>query len=116
MGDKVDPKTLRKDPRASCAWKVRVVNAQKQQFSAKTLNISLGGVMIEVGAPFEVGENLYLEIYALHQGKKMTFVVVGLITYAVLGKGSMHNIGLKFATDTSKFRNFLRDYVSDKLI
>ena len=116
MGEWVDPKSRRKDPRAPCSWKVRIVNAEKKQFMAKTINVSLGGVMLETDSPFSVGANLYMEILAVHLTKKLNIVVVGVVTYAALGKGGVHQTGLKFATDTSKFRNFLREYVADKAI
>ncbi|MBV1882390.1 MAG: PilZ domain-containing protein [Pseudomonadales bacterium] len=116
MSKDADPRSRRKDPRASCSWKVRVVNAQKKQFKGKVVNVSLGGVMLETDSAFSIGENLYMEIQATHQNKNQVIVVVGEVTYAALGKGGHHQIGLKFATDTSKFRNFLREYVADKAI
>jgi len=116
MSEAGDPRKRRKDVRAPCPWKVRVVNAKKQQFMTKAMNISLGGVLLTSATPFKVGENLYMDIQAISNSTTMKIEVVGTVTYAALGSGGNHNIGLQFATDTSKFRNYLREYVAERAV
>ena len=105
-----DQKKRRKHPRAKCDWKVRVVNKEKKQFPARAVNVSVGGIMLSVDQKFDKGENLFIEVSAYFQGKSNKFQVVGEVVYLVFQSGSF-NIGLRFATDTSKFEGFIKYYV-----
>ncbi|WP_163834002.1 PilZ domain-containing protein [Spartinivicinus ruber] len=100
-----DQHEQRQSPRRAVRWKAAIKDGDRV-ISAKTVNVSEHGVLLEADANFKMKQIIPVMIQANHNGKNITIYARGQVRHVVIRTVNFH-LGLQFTEIQPEAQKFL---------